>query len=358
MASVDEAFEAGAIHAWRRKIARKCSLALIEVADTGRFEWSLRRTSSPRCRPSIEPLGEAYLARLRERNLADSTVSLHDYVFRNAMGFAGITEAGELRELGTGDVTEAVSGFAAISNPDSMSTIAPILRSVLAGLHECGATSADLSQSVMAGRNQHKSPPAYLARESVDELVAQLASENPRDRAIMLTMLRLGLRGCDVCALRLEDIDRDRDRISIMQSKTGVPLTLPLLADVGNAIFEYISTGRPEPAEGCDKVFLRSQAPFTGMTGVYHITSRIMARSGISSEGRQGRGTHLLRHTLVHGMLAEKVPRQVITDALGHASRESDKPYLSMDEAMLRLCALDPPPLDIAARIGGDRDGR
>ena len=52
-------------------------------------------------------------------------------------------------------------------------------------------------------------------------------------------------------------------------------------------------------------------------------------------------GIHLFRYSIAHKLLAAKVPYQVITDALGHSSKESDKPYLSMDEAMLRMCALN-----------------
>jgi hypothetical protein len=50
---------------------------------------------------------------------------------------------------------------------------------------------------------------------------------------------------------------------------------------------------------------------------------------------------HLYRYTLVHRLLKLKVSHQIITDTLGHTSKESDKPYLSMEESMLRMCALD-----------------
>jgi len=59
---------------------------------------------------------------------------------------------------------------------------------------------------------------------------------------------------------------------------------------------------------------------------------------------------------MVHKLLAAKVPHQVITDALGHTSKESDKPYMSMEESMLRMCALN---LSVIGRIswrGGASD--
>ena len=53
------------------------------------------------------------------------------------------------------------------------------------------------------------------------------------------------------------------------------------------------------------------------------------------------KGLHLFRYTLTHRLLSAKVPHQVVTDILGHTSKESDKPYISLEESMLRMCALD-----------------
>jgi hypothetical protein len=62
---------------------------------------------------------------------------------------------------------------------------------------------------------------------------------------------------------------------------------------------------------------------------------------GIKPVNGNATGVHLFRYSLVHRLLTAKVPHQVITDTLGHTSKESDKPYLSMEESMLRMCALD-----------------
>jgi integrase len=55
----------------------------------------------------------------------------------------------------------------------------------------------------------------------------------------------LGLRACDVKALRLTDIDWRRGEICIVQHKTGKPLALPLTTDVGEALKDYILHARP-----------------------------------------------------------------------------------------------------------------
>jgi hypothetical protein len=70
------------------------------------------------------------------------------------------------------------------------------------------------------------------------------------------------------------------------------------------------------------------------------VCSRLFDQADIQTVNRNSRGPHACRYTLTHKLLLKKVPHQVITDTLGHASKESDKPYLSMEEQMLRECPL------------------
>ncbi len=58
-------------------------------------------------------------------------------------------------------------------------------------------------------------------------------------RVIMLGTV-LGLRACDITALKLSDIDWLHGEIKIIQSKTANPVVLPLTQDVGEALMDYI----------------------------------------------------------------------------------------------------------------------
>lgn len=58
-----------------------------------------------------------------------------------------------------------------------------------------------------------------------------------------------GLRGCDISALTLENFDWEHDLIKNTKAKTGQPLTLPLRAVVGNAVFDYLLKERPQCPE-------------------------------------------------------------------------------------------------------------
>ena len=65
---------------------------------------------------------------------------------------------------------------------------------------------------------------------------------------------------------------------------------------------------------------------------------------------------HLYRRTLINRLLLDGVAHQVITDTLGHTSKESDKPYIPMEEAMLRECALGLGKIGIKSWEGGEED--
>ncbi len=95
---------------------------------------------------------------------------------------------------------------------------------------------------------------------------------------------RLGLRISDLRQLELGDLDWRAKTITIVQHKTGRPLSLPLLDDVGWAIIDYVGHGRPETA--CPKVFVKHCHPFDAFGCASSIACRLSrhaAHAGMSS---------------------------------------------------------------------------
>lgn len=116
---------------------------------------------------------------------------------------------------------------------------------------------------------------------------------------------------------------------------------------------DYILEERPRKNDGYPYIFLRKQAPFAKLTSVYPICSKLLKRLSIEPVNGGAKGVHLFRYSMVHRLLLAKVPHPVITDVLGHSSKESDKPYLSMEESMLRQCALDLTRIGMVPWAGG-----
>jgi integrase len=222
-----------------------------------------------------------------------------------------------------------------------MATILPILRSVLTFLYISGHTEKNVSAAVMNGFVQRTSVASYISKKDQAVVFNQIAQESRRTKAIILLAIKLGLRDCDICNLTFQEIDWHNDKIRLHQKKTGNLLVLPLLPDVGNALMEYILYERPKRGDKYPFIFLRKQAPYNKIASAYQTCSNLLMKLGIKPVNGSATGVHVFRYTMVHRLLAAKTPHQVITDILGHVSKESDKPYLCMDDSMLRLCALD-----------------
>jgi integrase len=77
----------------------------------------------------------------------------------------------------------------------------------------------------------------------------------------MLLATRLGLRASDIANLNFSNIDWDNSSITLFQFKTGKEIRLPLLAEVGKAIIDYLKYGRKHSES--EKIFLFTRAPFS-----------------------------------------------------------------------------------------------
>jgi len=338
---ITEQYHAGYIKEWKWKINRKAAYVLMEVAETGHFRWKPIQKDISCSDHDIEEIRKQYSSSLTCRNLSKATIGLHDYVFRRAIEFCRIKTAEDLLCLSPEHISLAICKFAEVCNRRSMATILPILRSLLHTFHHNSWVKRDLSGIVMSGFVQRGSVAAYISDKDEESLLNQLDQECKRSKAIVLLALRLGLRDCDISNLTFNEIDWISDHIRLIQIKTKGPLVLPLLPDVGNALMDYIINERPQRQDHYPYIFLRKQAPYNKLSSVYPTCSQILEKLKIKPINGNGTGVHLFRYSMVHKLLAAKVPHQVITDALGHSSKESDKPYLSMEKSMLKLCALD-----------------
>ncbi|MCE5202460.1 MAG: tyrosine-type recombinase/integrase [Synergistaceae bacterium] len=346
----------GGMKEWKWKINRKAAYVLMEIADTGTFQWRKICERANCISLEIEGIRSQYRKSLEHRNLSKATIGLHDYIFRRMIEFAGIDSMKDLK-LFSADTTQlVVTKFAGICSSRSMATIMPIFRSLLEFLHASGLMEKNLSGIVMGVFVQRCSAAAYLSEKDQANLMLQLENESKRTKAVILLAMKLGLRDCDICSLTFQEIDWRKDKIRLNQKKTGEPLVLPLMPDIGNALMDYILNERPKRTDYYPYIFLRKQAPYSRLSSVYYICSKFLERQKVNPVNGTAKGTHLFRYSMVHRLLAAKVPHQVITDVLGHVSKESDKPYLSMEEPMLRMCALD---LSIIGRVswrGGASD--
>ena len=353
---LDEKFAAGSMSETRYYMHRKAALIISEIVETGQYQWkrSLRKTILPLENPTLENIRQQYLLFLKNNNYAEGTIRGRDYVFRNMMKFAGIHSAEELYHLSALEVGNMLKGFSDIYK--HMDTPTTLVRLTLQYLYDQGLLNVNRAEMVMHPFHHHGDIPCYIPEKEDKKFYETLENCTKRNTAIILLARKLGLRSCDICNLKFSQIDWENDTIRLNQQKTGEPIVLPLLPEVGNTIFEYICDERPKRNDNYPYIFLRTQAPFTRITRLYEISNQFIKESGIERKNGDQRGMHLYRRTLINRLLLDGVPHQVITDTLGHTSKESDKPYIPMEEAMLRECALGLGKIGIKSWEGGDED--
>lgn len=184
----------------------------------------------------------------------------------------------------------------------------------------------------------------YLTPEEIVKIKAALVSEESpltlRDKAVGLLALHTGLRCCDIAAMTMDSIDWSEDMIRLKQQKTDVPLELPLIAVVGNAIFDYITMERPKT--GMDEVFLSQCRPYGALKSksLSNVADKIMKAAHIRQEKGNRRGFHIFRHHLATALLGNGIPQPVISRTLGHTSPDSLDTYLNADFRHLKECSL------------------
>ena len=71
-----------------------------------------------------------------------------------------------------------------------------------------------------------------------------------RNYAMLLLLARLGLRAPEVIAIQLDDIDWRSGEL-LIRGKGKLHDRMPLVADVGEAIVDYIRNGRAGPLVPC-----------------------------------------------------------------------------------------------------------
>lgn len=203
--------------------------------------------------------------------------------------------------------------------------------------------------------------PSAWDPDDLRALLAAVDREGPlgkRDYAMMVLACVLGLRIGDIKGLRFRDFDWTAKQLSIVQRKTGRPLTLPIPDSVGWAVIDYVRNGRPT-VEGDDHVFLSHRPPYGPLSDNDHLSQAIikhMRKAGLDRRGRRS-GFHSLRHTAGSMMLGDGTPLPVIASVLGHADVDVTATYLKTDLERLGECVVEPVPLPSSEALGGGRDG-
>ena len=289
------------------------------------------------------------------------TLEGFDGYLRDVRGLAPATRAGYLAQAGTlldalhtrygdealqriagSDVLDFVAAQA--GRRQSRSTRAHLcshVRGILRYLHASGLVTVDLSRAVPhVATVRLASLPPRLPWAHVRALIDGVDGRHPdglRDKAMLVLLATLGLRGCEVRALELGDIDWRAGELRLARTKTRRERVLPLLPEVGAALADDVLHGRPVVA--VPQVFVsRPPRPQPIKTNtIVWMVRRHLRHAGIHvARG----GAHMLRHSLATQMVNAGVSIKSIADVLGHVSIDTTAIYTTVDTTALSAVAL------------------
>jgi len=290
-------------------------------------------------RNPLEDLLQFYRRYLvRERGLAEGTVKHYVEAARLFLSEQFRDAWLDIASLSAADVASFVNRQCPRRSVASAKNLLTGLRSLLAFTYREGLTIVPLAQAVPSAAGWSGSAlPRALGPGDVARMLAscdRARTTGQRDYAILVLLVRLGLRAGEVATLTLDDLDWRSGEI-VIRGKGRREERLPLPTDVGEAVATYLRRGQSRV--GARALFLRVHAPVRELTasGVAEVVRAAAERAGLP-----GVGAHRLRHTAATEMLRAGAPLSEIAQVLRHRNTATTAMYAKVDHAALSSLAL------------------
>lgn len=273
---------------------------------------------------------------LRHRGVTRGTLYVYQDVLRRFLVELGEEPA---RYTADGIRSFVITRVGRLSRPRAQSTVTAIRAFLRFLIAERRVASRLLLCVPKVPQWRLASLPRYLEAADIARVVNSCdrkSGHGQRDRAILLLLSRLGLRGGDIVGMDLDDIDWRRGTLRV-RGKGRREVLLPLPQDVGDALLAHLQNRRVGDSS---RVFLTVQAPvqpFSSSSSVSSLVRVALKRAGIRNP--PSRGAHLLRHSAATAMLRAGGSLDTIAAVLRHQSSDTTMHYAKVDLEMLERVA-------------------
>ena len=280
-----------------------------------------RRVRGPRFRPvgtpafSVTDLVERFQRTLQAQERSPCTVKQYGHIARTFLAFA----QKPLDEVTPRDL-EAFREYLVLQRHYSKNSLYTTIRGLACLFRSHGLPTAD-------GLEPPRRPerlPRYLSEEEVHRLL-EVVKGSARDSALVHVLAFGGLRVGELCHLRLEDIEFERNVLHVRSGKGDKDREVVLEDRTRAAIDRYL-TERPVGGASPERLFA------VGPVTVERIVRRSAAAAGIPRRVTP----HMLRHTLATALLSRGCDIRYIQKLLGHASVATTQIYTHVDTQALR----------------------
>jgi integrase len=180
-----------------------------------------------------------------------------------------------------------------------------------------------------SGRLIGQKPPLKMREVWAIRTRLQLANRL-RDLALFNVAIDSKLRGCDIVALRVDDVElsgRVRPRTTVLQKKTGRPVQFEIMEQTRSAVQDWISRADRKPGDYLFPSRVKKDKPL----GTRHYAR--LVDGWVSSIGLDAAlyGTHSLRRTKVALIYRRTGNLRAVQLLLGHTKLESTVRYLGIE---------------------------
>ena len=179
----------------------------------------------------------------------------------------------------------------------------------------------ELPTAEVAGPQTSAWEPRWLDRKDERALVRAVERYgNPRDVALIVTLLQTGLRVGELVALELEDLERSprKGAVTIRHGKRDRHREVPLNAEARRVIERYLAV---RPTASSPRVFL-GQRGAIGAEAVQRVVRKYARLAQLEDVT-----PHTLRHTFAKRVLEGGAPAVTVARLLGHGSVETTAIY-------------------------------
>lgn len=319
-----------------------------------RIHWSINRfihylqhqnLYEPLTRPApYKPLLEAYLGWMRDyQHAAPGTLGIRSHCLAQFLQWLGPQATPEgLQELTSETVEQFFLSYSRNMGRAGRRSMQSALRTFFRFCLHRDYMTRQLDRAVPTLRTYKLATvPRGLTDEQARRVLAGISrgsKAGQRDYAICQLLYTYGVRGGQIRALCLEDIDWANDRILFKALKHGKDSLLPLTAEAGQSLLNYLQKARPPCT--CREVFLTARAPYHPLphsSTLAAIVERHIRAAGIDSHAK---GAHVFRHAFATRMLQEGHSLKKIADVLGHRHLATTFIYTKVDFNALKQVGL------------------
>ena len=328
---------------YERDIIRSINV-LSEFQENGNISTSHCKHLRPELLGQVGLLIDKFLSHLESLRRSRITISDHRLYLSRFLFFLDGKQVTSIEKVKEEHILAFVS-----TQTNNQICIVSTIRFFFRFLFEERITQSNLSIVLQHHKwvKREKLPSVYTTKEvfQIESSIPREDASGKRNYAMTLLASRLGLRASDIAQLTFGNIDWEKSTITLSQFKTGKLIELPLLADVGESLIDYLKYGRKDSES--KRVFLYTRAPFLPLSrmAVSSAIGNVINTSGVNTKGRK-HGAHAMRHSLASRFLENRESMPVISEALGHWSTTTTMSYLRIDVESLRQCALNVPLVD------------